>query len=283
MSYDESARRNYWIEHMERSFSLMQQMIDYPLVECGETLTSIPEAALDAGVEMLFSKTKIADRFDRIFFIRQSLISALMSIGADMNNRGWILKVEDGFRTRQMQTALGRSPEVFDTIVSMCLWECEGNTPSVELLDRRARCLVANYPQNGTHLMGAAVDISVWQRDDGKEVWRGAPYLDMSESTMMDSPFVDKDIHQNRQEITRMMEQHGFMHYPGEFWHYNQGDAAYHLLRQTAQPAIYGPIEWDAVSGTVTPFENLTSPLTPPDTMNQNLRAALDRLQNRKV
>ena len=66
MSYDESARRNYWIEHMERSFSLMQQMIDYPLVECGETLTSIPEAALDAGVEMLFSNTKIADKFDQI-------------------------------------------------------------------------------------------------------------------------------------------------------------------------------------------------------------------------
>ena len=74
-----------------------------------------------------------------------------------------------------MQTALGRAPAVFDRIVQACIRECGGGRPPVELVFRRAMCLVANVPLTGTHLAGAAVDISVLRRDDGAEVWRGKP------------------------------------------------------------------------------------------------------------
>jgi len=263
---------------MDRGYELLLAMAAYDVRESGEGLESIPDAAVDAGVEMVFSDTKLAGEMDRIYSIRKGLIPDLMKIGREMNDRGWVLKIEDGFRTREMQTRLGRAEAIFDAIVGMCRWECGSDVPPLDLLERRTTSLVANYPNKGTHMMGAAVDISVLRRADGCEVWRGKPYLHMSELTPMESPFVTPEELQNRREITAVMERHGLLHYPGEFWHYNKGDAAYHVLAKTGQPATYGPVHWDPESGEVTPFDDLSSPLTPPEMMAENLRAALERL-----
>ena len=189
-----------------------------------------------------------------------------------------MLKIEEGYRTRDMQVALGRDPAVFDKIVDMCRWECGGERPPLELVSRRATCLVANSCLTGTHLFGAAVDISVFRRDGGTEVSRGAPYLHMSELTPMNSPFVGEQEQRNRMEITELMERHGFLHYPGEFWHYNQGDALYQILSDSGQPGRYGPVHWDAATNTVTPFEDVASPLTSPEQMQREIEAALARL-----
>jgi len=275
--HDEDARREFWIFHMERSARLLRAMEDGPTQECGEGLGSIPDAAEEAGVEMWFSDSKIAGDLDRIFFIRRGLITDLMDIGRDMNERGWILKIEDGFRTQEMQTQLGRKPAVFDMIVRSCRWECGGQPPSLDLIRRRSTCLVANFPNHGTHTMAAAVDVSVFRRDDGCEVWRGMPYLEMSEYTPMDSPFVSTEEQANRADITAMMERHGFLHYPGEFWHYNKGDALYHLMTKSGQVSDYGPVHWDPSSGEVTPYDDVRFPLTPPETMANLLDAALAR------
>ena len=275
---DEEARRRFWTEHMERSHHLLRSMAACEFREGGEGLASIPEAVDEAGVEVLFSDSKIAVDLDRIFFIRRGLIPDLLAIARDMNERGWILKIEDGFRTREMQTQLGRKPAVFDMIVRSCWWECGGQTPSLDLIKRRSTCLVANYPNVGTHTMGAAVDVSVFRRDDGSEVWRGKAYLEMSEYTPMDSPFITDEERQHRREITELMERHGFLHYPGEFWHYNKGDSLYHLMSKTGKPAPYGPVHWDPDTNEVTPYDDVASPLTPPDVMADHLQQALTRL-----
>ncbi|MEE3259941.1 MAG: M15 family metallopeptidase [Candidatus Latescibacterota bacterium] len=275
---DEEVRRRFWTEHMERSHHLLQAMTQYQTVESGEGFASIPDAADTAGVEMLFATGKIAGDLDRIFHIRKRLIPDLLAIARDMRERGWLLKVEDGYRTQEMQTQLGQKPAVFDMIVGSCRWELGGETPPLDLIRRRSTCLVANYPNRGTHTMGAAVDISVFGLDDGAEIWRGKPYLEMSEYTPMDSPFISPAERQNRREITALMERHGFLHYPGEFWHYNKGDALYHHMAKTGQPAPYGPVHWDPATNQVTPYDDVSSPLTPPAAMAAHLDAALARL-----
>jgi D-alanyl-D-alanine dipeptidase len=279
MAQDEAARVAFWIEYMERSYALAEAIIRYPLQESRERFASIPAAAAEAGVEMRFSSTRLAGQFERLFLIRQSLIPDLMAIARDMNARGWILKIEDGYRTRQMQTALGRAPAVFDRIVHSCVRECGGGRPAVELVFRRAMVLVANVPLTGTHMAGAAVDISVLRRDDGMEVWRGKPYLEMSEYTAMDSPFVGAEDRQNRQEITRLMERHGFLHYPGEFWHYNQGDSLYQILAHTGQPGRYGPVDWDPATNAVTPYDDPRTPLSPLEVLEPLIQQAMERLR----
>ena len=276
---DEEARCRFWTEHMERGYDLVQSMSKYEVKECGEGVVSIPEAAEKAGVEMLFSETKIAGNLDRIYVIRESLMPDLLAIALDMKERGWVLKIEDGYRTREMQTQLGRKPEVFDMIVRSCWRENGGVTPPLDLVKKRSMCLVANYPYSGTHLMAAAVDISVFSIDDGSEVSRGKPYLEMSEYTPMDCPFVSAEEHQNRMDITAIMERHGFLHFPGEFWHYNKGDALYQIVTRSCRQAPYGPIHWNPLTGEITPYNDITSPLTPPDLLAENLQQALKRMK----
>jgi D-alanyl-D-alanine dipeptidase len=273
----DSARRAYWAEQMQLGYDLIQVVLPFEVRECGEGLASIPDAAETAGVEMLFSDSKIAGDLERVFFMREGLIKDVITIGREMNERGWILKIEDGYRSMEMQRQLVRKPDVFDAILKKCIWENGGQLPPVEMVFRRAIVLIANIPKIGTHMSASAVDISVFRRDDGGEVWRGNPYLEMSERTPMRSPFIEAEDLQNRLDITTMMEAHGFVHFPYEFWHYNQGDAMGHILSDQPAPARYGPVHWDPRTNAVTPYEDPVSPLNPLDVIETEVAAAMQR------
>ena len=116
---------------------------------------------------------------------------------------------------------------------------------------------------------GGAVDVSVCDRDSGEEVSRGEPYLHMGVATPMDSPFVSGEARANRQNITAMMERHGFMHYHGEFWHYNQGDVLYEMVVESGRPARFGPVHWSLEDQTVRPYEDMHAPLVSLDHFEQ--------------
>jgi D-alanyl-D-alanine dipeptidase len=274
---DEAARRAYWAEQMELGYEMVQQLIAFPVDECGECFASLPDAAAAEGVEMLFSNSKIAGGLDRVFFMRESLARDVMNIGRDMNARGWILKIEDGFRSLEMQGQLVRKPQVFDAILKKCIWETHGEIPPVEMVFRRAIVLCANIPKIGTHMSGSAIDISVLNRDDGSEVWRGNPYLEMSERTPMRSPFVEPEAIENRLAITAMMEAHGFMHFPFEFWHFNKGDAGAHILTGNPSPCRYGPVNWNPATNEVTPVGDPLTPLNPLEVIEREIAAAMAR------
>ncbi len=274
---DEDKRRAYWAEQMQLGYGFVDKLIDYEVEECGEGFASIRGGAEAAGVEMMFSDTKIVDDLDRVYFIREGLLDDLIAIGRDMNERGWVLKIEEGYRSKEMQTKLVRKPAVFDAILKKCIWENRGRIPSSEEVFQRAIVLVANIPKIGTHMSGSAVDISVFQRDDGKEIWRGNAYLEMSERTPMRSPFIaEKDL-ENRLEITAMMEARGFMHFPQEFWHFNKGDAGAHLLTGEPGAAKYGPVHWDPVTNAVKAYEDPLSPLNPLEVIEREVAAAVER------
>ena len=272
---DDAARRAYWAEQMQLGYDLAQQMIAFDVRECGEGFASICDEADEAGVEMLFSDTKIVGDLDRVFYIRKGLVGDVIAIGKAMNERGWILKIEDGYRSLEMQTRLGRKPDLFDAILKKCIWENGGEMPDVELVFRRALVLIANIPKNGTHMSGSAIDISVFRRDDGSEVWRGKPYLEMSELTPMRSPFISEQELQNRLDITAMMEARGFMHFPYEFWHYNKGDALGHILTGLPAPARYGAVHWDPTTNTVTAYDDPVSPINPLNVLEKEIAAAV--------
>jgi D-alanyl-D-alanine dipeptidase len=277
---DDAVRRAYWTEQMERGYGFVQQLIAFPVRECGECFASIPDAASSAGVEMLFSTSKIAGEMDRVFCMRESLVRDVVAIGRTMNERGWVLKIEDGFRTLEMQRQLMRKPQVFDAILRKCIWENGGEIPPVELVFRRAIVLTANMPKIGTHMSGSAIDISVFHRDDGCEVWRGNPYLEMSERTPMRSPFVEPAALENRLAITAAMEAHGFMHFPFEFWHFNKGDAGAHILTSNPAPCRYGPVNWDRATNEVSPVADPLALLNPLPVIEQEIAAAVQRARD---
>jgi len=280
-SSDDSARRAYWAEQMQLGYELVQKILQFEVRECGEGFACLRDAATKAGIEMRFSESKIAGELERVYFMRESLVQHVMDIGREMNKHGWILKIEDAFRSLEMQGQLVRKPEVFDAILKKCIWENGGQIPPVEMVFRRAIVLVANIPKIGTHMSGSAIDVSVFRRDDGSEVWRGNEYLEMSERTPMRSPFVDQDSLKNRLEITAMLEAHGFVHFPFEFWHYNQDDAMAHVLRGLPAPARFGPVNWDPKTNRVEAVPEPMSPLNPLPVIEREIAAALERAEGK--
>lgn len=274
---DNEARRAYWAARMDEAHAFMGAIREYPVVECGEPLVSLVDAVQGTGIEVSFSERPHVQGLPRLYWLRAGLIDSFIACVRAMNDRGWILKVEDAFRTLTMQKYLARAPYTFDIVVERLLWEGNGSLPPVELVMRRIGALVAAAPKVGTHMSGSAIDISVLDRATGREIDRGRPYLEMSELTPMTSPFIAPEAQANRQAITALMRDYGFVTYPWEFWHYNQGDAYDHYLNGTSQPAPYGAVHLSLTDGSVEPITDPLTPLNSYAEIEYELNQALER------
>jgi D-alanyl-D-alanine dipeptidase len=256
----------------------MQRVLSYPVEECGEPMASLADAARESGVEVEFSPKPHVLGLPRLYYLRAGQVAGFVAAARAMNRRGWVMRVEDGYRTRQMQRHLGRAPNVFDAILRSVTWELEGRTPEAAFFLRRSMTLIALMPKIGTHMSGSAIDISVLDRATRREIDRGKPYLEMSELTPMASPFVTEAQRRNRREITGVMREHGFTEYPYEFWHYNSGDAYAEMLGQTGRPARYGAIDWEGPGHeAVKPIARPNEPLNTAADIEAEIAAALKR------
>ncbi len=277
--WEGSSRIAYWRESMERARGFMDRMMEYPVIESRDALCSIPEAAQAAGVEVRFSDTPIVDDIPRIFEVREGVIGPLLEAAAEMLERGWILKIEDGFRTAEMQRKLARKEAIFDAILRKTVWELGSEDPEAEIVFRRVSVLVATVPKLAGHMSGCAVDISVLDRDTQEPLERGGPYLEMSELTPMFSPFISPVALINRSEITAVMERFGFAAYPFEFCHYSLGVAFAEDLRHTGIPACYGAVHRNPIDGSIDPIDDLAIPLHDAQDILDEIRSAKQRLQ----
>ena len=274
------SHRAYWSQQMDKAYDFIMQVVDYPVAECGEALVSLKAAIADEKLIVEFSKRKLPGGFDRLFYLRQGLIDNFLSLARQMNEHGWVLKVEDAYRTKEIQTQLATCPAVLDHVLKTILWESDQKTPDEEFVFRRLSALVAHCPKTGTHMSGTAIDISVLNRQDNRELDRGGPYLSFSEITPLESPFVSPQAQKNRRQISAIMLQHGFVAYPWEFWHYSKGDAYDQLLNATGRPASYGPVYWDPQRQSVTPIENPSHRLNSPEQIKLAVARALERLNS---
>lgn len=93
----------------------------------------------------------------------------------------------------------------------------------------------------------------------------------------MDSPFVSPQARRNRQEITAIMRESGFVEYPYEFWHYGSGEVFEECVRRTGRPIRYGAVDYDAATGRVTPIEDPQKPLNSLEEIRAEIQASLDR------
>ncbi len=278
MTHDQVARRSYWTAQLDEAHAFMMRIMDYPVEECGQCLLSLPHAATEAHVEVLFSDRPHFNGLPRAFVLREGQIAGFIDTARRLNRRGWIMRVEDGYRSRAIQKGIGLQPLVFDAVLRRVVWELGGQTPDTDFFFKRLLGLVAQIPKIGTHMSGSAIDISVLDLNTGNEIDRGGPYLEMSELTPMNSPFVSPQAMRNRQEITTIFRQGGFVEYPYEFWHYSGGDAYDQSLRNTGKPAQYGPVDFDPVTGCVTPLEEPSQCLNSLPEIKNEIRASLERM-----
>lgn len=276
---DNPACRSYWVEQMEQAYSFMEKMLAYPVEECGERMVSLRQAVKNARLTVIFSDSKIAGKFERVYYLREGLIKNFLATAKELNNRGWFMKVEDAYRSRGMQQYAGLQNFIFDFILQKVIWENNGKVPSPEVMYRRFSAFIATSPKAGTHMSGSAVDISVCNAGSLCNIDRGADYLEMSELTFMDSPFISAKARKNRREISNIMEKHGFMAYPYEFWHFSSGDAYAEYLLDSGKPARYGAINFNTANGSVSPIENPETPLHSMNTIQDKIDSAVKRLK----
>ena len=277
MKHDEAKRRSYWAAQLDEAHDFMMRIMDYPVEECGERLVSLTEAAKAAGVDVRFSDRPHVKGLPRIFVLREGLIDRFVDTARRMNDRGWAMRVEDAFRSRAMQKGIGLEPYIFDVVLRKVMWELDGQTPDPDFLFKRLLSLAAQIPKTATHMSGSAIDISVHDLNTDKEVDRGGPYIELSELTPINSPFLSHQATRNRQEITAILGESRFVAYPYEFWHYSSGDAYEQELLDTGRPARYGAVDYDAATGQVKPIEEPQKPLNSIEEIQAEIQAALDR------
>ena len=276
-SDQQAARREYWTRSNDEAWRFMfEDILPYPVQKCGEAMVSLADAARFAGAKVFFNTSKHVRNLDRLFYLRAGQIPGFVAACQAFNEKGLAIRVEDGFRTREMQKFLGRTPAVFDAILERVVWELNGELPTPDFMFRRCSGLVATVPKFGTHMSGSAIDISVVQLNHpDQELDCGAPYLEMSELTPMASPFVSPQAQKNRREITAIMRAHGFVEYPYEFWHYSSGDAYDQFLHKSGKAATYGAIDWDQQTGKVEAFKNPNEHLNAQEEIQAEIARAL--------
>jgi D-alanyl-D-alanine dipeptidase len=275
---NEEVRRTFWTNQMESAYGFADKMLEYPVEECGESLISLPQSAREEGVAVQFSQTKLAEDHARLFYFRKGLVEDFIAASREMNERGWTLRVEDGFRSREMQKDLALQESVFDNILQKVIWEAKDKIPDPKLVLRRLTVLIATFPKIGTHMSGSAIDISVLRTDDLSEIERSGSYLELSELTPLASPFASADAIRNRTEISEIMQHHGFIAYPYEFWHYSKGDAYAEYLTDSGNSARYGAVDFDIATGNITPIPNPKDPLHSLGDIEKYIELSLSRV-----
>jgi D-alanyl-D-alanine dipeptidase len=276
-SVDEA--RAYWTRQAELAYEFMIAMRTYPLTECGENMASLLDAA--DGLDVEFASSLLGGLFPHQFFLREGLIPNFRKAARLFHERGWRIRVEDAYRTPEMQRGLSRSTVFFDKVLQTVMWELKGALPDPEFMFRRVSVMIATRSRVGTHVAGSAIDVSVIDRETGREIDRGAPFPEISERTPMASPFVTPEQRRNRDEIEGLFLACDFHAYPYEFWHFNSGDCFAAYLTKSGRPGRYGPIVFDhGKKIRAIGQDEADTPLEPIAFYEKQIQASLERLGN---
>ena len=280
---DEDARRRYWSDQLDAAAEFMRAATAHPVDESREPVARLDLAAADAGVDIAFSERPHANGGPRLWLLRASIIDDLLHVGEALSAAGLRLVIEDCLRTLEMQRTLAEMPSVIDRVAERTSWEVGGGVPPIELFTRRLGVLVAPYAKVGTHLSASAVDVSVVDRSTGREFDRGGRYLEISERTPMESPFVSAAERAVREQVTACMADHGYVAYPFEFWHYSKRDVFDRLCNGAPDPAPYGAVDVDLETYAVTAIADPYQRLSTPETLDRLMTEALDRRHGQPI
>jgi D-alanyl-D-alanine dipeptidase len=121
----------------------------------------------------------------------------LSEVQAELETKGLSLKIWDGFRP----------------VAAQCkFWEL--------VPDER---YVSNPKKGGRHTRGTAVDVTLITKD-GQELLMPSSFDDFSEKAHRDYMGASDEAIKNRELLREIMEKHGFIGIPTEWWHFDLVD-----------------------------------------------------------
>lgn len=212
------------------------KVLSIPIMECHEPLIDLKDQQAllygppppECGV--------ITDCYTKI---RLTVFEKLCQAQIDLPNH-WRFRLYEGFRSLQIQQALFE--HIYQNIVA--------NNPHADkqtLFYETTRLVSPVINFDGTqnipaHNTGGAIDIEIVTAtgeliDMGMTAkdWRDVP----PELCQTYCDFISKTAQQNRILLLEILEAHGFVNYPTEWWHFSYGDR-YWAYHQQVKYAIYG-------------------------------------------
>lgn len=214
------------------------EILAIPIVECHEPLVDIKDhSELQYGPVPECEWT--ADCYTKM---RKTVFEKLCLAQKDLPNN-WRFRLYEGFRSlkvqqmefeQEYQRAVERHPhknhqELFREATRLV-------SPVINLDGSK------NIPPHNT---GAAIDIEIITKE-GELIDMGMTAEDWGnvnpELCLTDCKLISNVAQQNRQLLLEIMQAHGFVNYPTEWWHFSYGDR-YWAYHQNAKHAIYGSVE----------------------------------------
>lgn len=130
------------------------------------------------------------------------------------------------------------------------LWErvqkqYRAENPFISQVDLDALChrFVSNpYKTGSGHQFGCAIDITLYNVDEGCELDMGTPIQSFESAIQTDSPLVTKAQQDNRFMMRDALEREGLVNYPEEWWHYSYGDRLWAILT-SQEETLYSPLQ----------------------------------------
>ncbi len=157
-----------------------------------------------------------------IILTRQAA-QALAAVQAELRAQGLGLKVFDAYRPqRAVNHFVYWSQQAHDTLKKA---EYYPDIPKKELFNR------GYIAAHSSHSGGSTVDLTLIDLNTGQELDMGTPYDFFSPLSWPSSMEVSPEARQNRLQLQRLMEWHGFRHLKTEWWHFT--------LREEPFPASY--------------------------------------------
>jgi D-alanyl-D-alanine dipeptidase len=174
--------------------------------------------------------------------LRKTVFEKLCQAQTDLP-KGWRWRLYEGFRSLQVQKML------FEQEYKRVVARYQDKTP--EFLFYETTHLVSpvinldgsqNIPPHNT---GGAVDIEIID-ENGQLIDMGMAAKDwltiQPELCLTECNLINKSAQQNRKLLLEIMQAHGFINYPTEWWHFSYGDR-YWAYHQPNKQAIYGPAD----------------------------------------
>ena len=94
----------------------------------------------------------------------------------------------------------------------------------------------------GGHETGGAVDVALCD-NDGNDYNYGTKFHEYNDFTFTYSSHITKEQKKNRKQLVKLMKRHGFVNFPGEWWHFSYGDRMWAAYKGKRNGGIYGSAE----------------------------------------
>ena len=207
-----------------------------PVRECGESVVDLASAFSELVFD--FDRNHVQKESKSISFARKTIGEKLLQAQGLLPN-GLRLLIKECHRPMGIQKKFWDGYSEF----------LRTKFPTWTESEIYQECSKLNAPlEVAPHTTGGAVDLTLID-SNGKVLDMGTEFnaspLSTNQATYTDAKNISQEAKKNRQFLSQVLSEVGFVNYPTEWWHWSYGDK-YWAFMTNSTAAIYGSVEIEA-------------------------------------